>query len=282
MSKLRSVNTAFWSDPFIEELDSDQKLLFLYLITNEKTNMLGIYEATLNKMSFETSIPKSKIEKAFTVFESKGKVKYVENFVVLINYMKHQKFNTNMKKSAIDTYNTLPNSMKNSKLSISKERVEEGFESLLNHFGMVRKVEVKVEAQDEEEIEEEIFLCSISDETELSNDFQKVAFSFWKLFKENLIDVGLTQTTTLDKARLSVWENDIRLSFEQDGRTKKEFQVIWHFLKKSDFWKKNIQSTSKLRKQFERLFIEAAKERKQNDPHYERKRKLYEKYHGTQ
>lgn len=138
------------------------------------------------------------------------------------------------------------------------------------------------EEGDKEKNREDIFLCSLSDETELSNNYQRIAFSFWKLFKQNLIDSGIKKTTTLDKAKLPDWENDIRLSFEQDGRSKQEFEVLWHFLKKSDFWKKNIQSTKKLRQQFERLFIEAAKEQKKNDPHYERKRKLYEKYHGSQ
>ena len=156
MSKLRSVNTAFWSDPYIEELDVNQKLLFLYLITNEKTNMLGIYEATIKKISFETSIQKQIIEKAFDKFERDGKVKYVNSFVVLINYMKHQNYNTNMKKSAIDTYNNLPQEMKDSKLIITKERVSEGFESLSKHFGMVRKVEYEVEVEVKDELEDEV------------------------------------------------------------------------------------------------------------------------------
>jgi hypothetical protein len=39
MKKLRSVATNFWSDPYIEELHSDFKLVYLYLITNDKTNM---------------------------------------------------------------------------------------------------------------------------------------------------------------------------------------------------------------------------------------------------
>ena len=84
MAKLRSVSTAFWSDPFVEDLTPNQKLLFLYLITNEKTNMLGIYEASIKKMSFETDIEKGEISEAIKVFESKGKVKYIDNYVILI------------------------------------------------------------------------------------------------------------------------------------------------------------------------------------------------------
>jgi uncharacterized phage protein (TIGR02220 family) len=153
MSKLRSVSTAFWSDPFIEDLTPSEKLLFLYLITNDKTNMLGIYEVSIKKISFDTGLNKDIIEKALKEFERLSKVKYIKNHVVLVNFMKHQNYNTNMKKSAIDIYNGLPKELKDSKLSISKDNPLEGFESLLNHYGMVSKYEVEVE--EETEIEEE-------------------------------------------------------------------------------------------------------------------------------
>ncbi len=155
MSKLRSVSTAFWSDPFIEDLTPNQKLLFLYLITNDKTNMLGIYELSVRKMSFETGIKKDEIEKGLKVFESLSKVKYIGNYVILVNYMKHQNFNTNMKKSAIDIYNSLPNVLKDTEVKVSKSNPLEGFETLLKHYGMVPKDEVETELEDEGEGEGE-------------------------------------------------------------------------------------------------------------------------------
>lgn len=153
MAKLRSVSTAFWSDPFIEDLTPNEKLLFLYLVTNEKTNMLGIYESSIKKIAFETGLKKEEVNKALKGFERVNKVKYINNFVILINFMKHQNFNVNMKKSAIDVYNNLPKELKNNNLDISKTNPLKGFESLLNHFGMVRKVEVEEEIEDEEEEE---------------------------------------------------------------------------------------------------------------------------------
>lgn len=156
MSKLRSVSTAFWSDTFIEELSPNEKLLFLYLITNDKTNMLGIYELSIKKMSFDTGIDKDIILKALKKFEILSKVKYVKNHIVLVNFMKHQNYNTNMKKSAIDIYNELPNELKNSELSISKDNPLEGFERLSNHYGMVSKEEVELELEYEIEEEKEI------------------------------------------------------------------------------------------------------------------------------
>ena len=155
MSKLRSVSTSFWSDPFIEELTPNQKLLFLYLITNSRTNMLGIYEASIKKISFETGLKIETVKNDLKEFERLKKVKYINNYVVLVNYMKHQNYNTNMKKSAIDIYNNLPNELKDNKLNITKDNPLKGFESLLNHYGMVRKIEYEYEEEREEESESE-------------------------------------------------------------------------------------------------------------------------------
>lgn len=171
MSKLRSVSTAFWSDPFIEDLTPSEKLLFLYLITNDKTNMLGIYEVSIKKISFDTGLNKDVIEKALKEFERLSKVKYIKNHIVLVNFMKHQNYNTNMKKSAIDIYNDLPKELKCNDLDISKDNPLKGFESLLNHYGMVSKYEI----EDEEELEEEKEI--------------KIAFDiFWDLYSKKMGD----------------------------------------------------------------------------------------------
>ena len=155
MSKLRSLNTAFWSDTWVEELEPMQKLLFIYLVTNEKTNMLGIYEASVKKISFETGIVPIVVKTYLKDFEKSNKVKYIDNRVILINYMKHQNYNTNMKKSAIDTYNDLPKSLKVNGLFVSKSNPTEGFERLSKGYGMVPKVEVEVKIETEKEYEVE-------------------------------------------------------------------------------------------------------------------------------
>jgi hypothetical protein len=163
MSKLRSVSTSFWSDPFVEELTPSEKLLYLYLITNEKTNMLGIYEVSFRKISFETGLDIETLKKAFKSFETINKIKYKHNHVFLLNFLKHQKFNTNMKISAIDCYNELPKELKDSQLSINKDDINKGFERLCQGFGILRKVEVEdeVKLEDEKEVKERILNSNI-------------------------------------------------------------------------------------------------------------------------
>lgn len=126
-----------------------------------------------------------------------------------------------------------------------------------------------------------ILLCSLSNESQLSES-EKITFAFWKLFKSNMLESGISKTTNLDKAKLDEWERHVRLTIELDGRTKQEFEQVWHFLKNSDFWKKNIQSTKKLREQFERLYIDAQQNRKKTHPYADMKKNLHDKYHPNQ
>jgi hypothetical protein len=153
MAKLRSVSTSFWSDPWIEELSPSEKLLYIYFITNEKTNMLGIYEVSIKKICFETGLNKDVVLKSFDTFKESGKIKYEYNYIILVNFIKHQNYNPNMKKAAIDCYNNLPKELKIKDLNISKLNPLEAFETLSNHLGMVRKVEVEYEVEDEEIID---------------------------------------------------------------------------------------------------------------------------------
>lgn len=154
MSKLRSVCTSFWSDPFIEELKPSEKLLYLYLITNEKTNMLGIYELSTRKMSFETGILVKDIEAHLKQFEKLGKVKLIGTFVVICKYMKHQNYNTNMMKSAISIYEGLPDILKIPNTTLDYSNPLKAFETLSYHYGMVRKLEYEVEDESKDKKEE--------------------------------------------------------------------------------------------------------------------------------
>lgn len=112
MSKRRSVNTYFWSDNFTVDLEPIEKLLFLYLLTNEQTNMLGIYELHIRRISFDTGIDKDKIASIFAHFEESQKAKYCDGYVILLNFIKHQSFNANMEQSAVKTWNNLPKNIR--------------------------------------------------------------------------------------------------------------------------------------------------------------------------
>jgi len=93
MAKRRIVNTAFWDDSYIITLNPLQKLLFLYLLTNPLTNILGIYEISDRRISFDTGIKQSVVNEIFKKFETDEKVLRKGGFVAIANFVKHQELN---------------------------------------------------------------------------------------------------------------------------------------------------------------------------------------------
>lgn len=152
MSSLRSVNTDFWEDNFIIELEPDEKLLFLYLLSNSKTNMLGVYEIHIKKICFDTGLEKERVRKAFEGFERVKKVKYLSGYVILQNFIKHQSFNPNMETSAIRTWNNLPIEVRKSPFCKPILKALKGFTKASEP---IAKIELEYELELERELEEE-------------------------------------------------------------------------------------------------------------------------------
>lgn len=106
--KLRSVDTAFWSDPYVETLDPSEKLLFLYLLTNPLTTLSGIYEISVRRIGNETGLDRDVVQNLLKRLEDAGKVFYFENYIILPNYQTHQNYNAGMEKNVITQMAKLP------------------------------------------------------------------------------------------------------------------------------------------------------------------------------
>jgi hypothetical protein len=108
MSKNRYVNTEFWRDEYIENLDPFERYLYLYCITNPLTNVAGIYKISIKRIAFETGIEKNMALKMFNRFEIDGKIMYADGYLVCRNTIKHQKLNTNIIKGIYQIINECP------------------------------------------------------------------------------------------------------------------------------------------------------------------------------
>ena len=95
MSKNRYINTKFWDDEYISELEPIQKLLFLYIITNSLTNICGVYEITLKRICFDTGISQKDIMDILEKFDKDLKIKYSNGWIGIKNFIKHQKVSDN-------------------------------------------------------------------------------------------------------------------------------------------------------------------------------------------
>lgn len=94
MAKKRYINTVFWDDAYVSNLDPSEKLLFIYLITNSCTNISGIYQISLKRVSLDTGIEKEMVSKIFERFQRDKKILYVDGWMAIRNFIKHQNINS--------------------------------------------------------------------------------------------------------------------------------------------------------------------------------------------
>ena len=78
MAIFRKIHTSFWSDTFIQDLDNDHKLFYLYLLTNEKTKQCGIYEISKKHISFDLGYSIDRVSKLLKYFIDTDRIMYSE------------------------------------------------------------------------------------------------------------------------------------------------------------------------------------------------------------
>ena len=113
MSKQRYVQDSFWTDPYIEKLDPSEKLLFLYFLTNPLCNIAGIYEIRNNRIAYETGFDKDMVEKIKQRFIRDKKMICVNDWIILLNFVKNQSNNPSVLAGVQRILNDLPENVSN-------------------------------------------------------------------------------------------------------------------------------------------------------------------------
>lgn len=111
MSKQRYIDTKFWDDSYIVNLDPIEKLLFVYFLTNPLTNIIGIYEITIKRIAFDTGIDKDMVLKILDRFEADEKIRYKDGWIVIKNFIKHQKDSPSIHKGIEELLKQVPNNL---------------------------------------------------------------------------------------------------------------------------------------------------------------------------
>ena len=90
--KTRIIYTRFWHDNYISELTPKQKLTFIYLITNEKVNVCGIYELPDKYIKFDLDLKQTELDKIKQKFMNDGKFVFIDGWIKILNYEIYNKF----------------------------------------------------------------------------------------------------------------------------------------------------------------------------------------------
>lgn len=84
----RSIDSRFWSDGWVRLLNSLDRYLFIYLLTNSHSTWCGVYELDIAMMAFESGIDKEDLTRSILPRLS-PKVIYVDGWVYIPNWMKY-------------------------------------------------------------------------------------------------------------------------------------------------------------------------------------------------
>ena len=98
MAKYRQLQTYFWDDSFILDLNTEEKCFYLYLMTNYKSTQCGIYELPKRIIELHTGCSRENVDKLLSRFQKWGKIKYCEDTkeIIILNWLKYnQPNNTN-------------------------------------------------------------------------------------------------------------------------------------------------------------------------------------------
>jgi hypothetical protein len=85
MANYRQIHVSIWKDEWFLDLEPQEKLLFIYLFSNESTSLSGLYKLPLKVIAFETCLNIEFIKTALNKFESSGKAYYKDGMIWIVN-----------------------------------------------------------------------------------------------------------------------------------------------------------------------------------------------------
>lgn len=93
-ANFRQIHTRIWKDEWFLDLQPDEKLLFVYLFSNENTSLSGMYKLSFKVICFETGIEDGRAKEIMAKFSQDGKVFYADNIVWIVNMRKYHASNS--------------------------------------------------------------------------------------------------------------------------------------------------------------------------------------------
>ena len=89
MANYRQIHTQIWRDNWFLDLEPDEKLLFIYLFSNDNSNLAGLYELHERIVALETGLDLKRINEIVSKLESDGKIFYRDGVVWIVNMQKY-------------------------------------------------------------------------------------------------------------------------------------------------------------------------------------------------
>lgn len=85
MANYRQIHVSIWKDEWFLDLEPQEKLLFVYLFSNESTSLAGIYKIAFKVICFETGMEPAFVTRTLKKFAKQNKVFYQDGVVWVTN-----------------------------------------------------------------------------------------------------------------------------------------------------------------------------------------------------
>lgn len=236
--KTRVIYTKFWKDDYILSLSPTEKLVFIYLISNEHIGLNGVYELSDKVMGFETGVAPSQLKDIQERFERDRKFVFALNHVMVVNCEKYNQYKGSINEKAKETEYSLIRKEVIDALQQKLDRVSIGYpyptDTSSNHKSEIRNKKSEIRNKKSEEIFLEKFLL------EYNKLYQKNLTST-KRFNKNAVKDWLGEykdediIKALHKTKLHIKKEFSWRKVMQDGKPEALFYQTTRAGKQADF-----------------------------------------------
>lgn len=108
MSKQRIIKDEIWDDNWFYDLSPNEKLVWLFLLTNPRCNIAGIYKMSVRWAAQLLNISEADVAIILENFKKEDKVRMFGNWIFLPNFVKHQSQNPKVKAGIVRIVYGLP------------------------------------------------------------------------------------------------------------------------------------------------------------------------------
>ena len=159
MANYRQIHVSIWKDEWFLDLEPDQKLLFIYLFSNDLTSLSGIYKIAKKVIAFETGLELKYVIDTLSKFEKDGRVYYRDGMVWVKHLRKYHSYTSSKVLTRVDNdLAEIPDcSLKQEYISYYQQDISYRYDIDTESY-KIKEKENKKKIEKEDEKESDIFV----------------------------------------------------------------------------------------------------------------------------
>jgi len=278
----RIIDTAFWEDSTVlDKYTPEDKYFMLYLLTNPKTTSIGIYSLPKKKCAFDLGYSLDTVNFLLERFENNYQnivYNHDNQEIAVLNTLKYtiskggtpvrdmvsrEMLNVKTTHFLAEVYNSMTDWWEISNRDIDNT-IKELFEDELKKRNSLYLINANANANanaNTDSVDD-----SVDDSLEQQSQkryaddspYMKAAVYLFGKIKERL--------PNKKEPDFQKWADEVRKAVELDGVPIERYKQVLDWSQNDDFWQANILSTNKLRKQFDTIYLQMQRDKKQNAP----------------